>query len=201
MSNPIITVEGRRVYIQTRYGDPCVPALKRLGAHWDVQTKRWWITSAKKSQVEQAITNTAGQQNTADAEQSITVVGKARYKGRDYYVRWYGMCKNGEYKARLCSLDGKLDFWVPVAQVHELDVTGDGAVARITKVYQEPRSLESIRQFVAKAKEKEQANETQGEKPDNDCYWGGRDWLVKGCSRCRSLGKMCQSCRHDVYDS
>ena len=147
MSQNTITVEGRRVYIQTRYGDPCVPALKRLGAHWEPQTKRWWLTSAKQAEVEAAI-----------------------------------------------------DFWAAVARPHEFHVTGDGDVACITKTYQEARSLDSIRRYIERVRQQQKAVAIRGEKPDEECYWGGEDWLVKGCSDCRAEGRMCRTCRHDIYD-
>lgn len=200
MSQPTISVEGRRVYIQTRYGDPCVLALKRLGAHWEPQTKRWWLTSAKKAEVEAAVAASAGKPNEADAEREVTVVGKARYKGRNYYVRWVGQCKSGEHKARLCSLDGKIDFWAKAAQPHEYSVTGDGDVARITKTYQEARSLDSIRRYIERLKEAETSG--AGSKPDEDCYLGANDeWLVRGCGECARLGRMCKSCAFDIYDN
>lgn len=200
MSQPTITVEGRRVYIQTRYGDPCVPALKRLGAHWEPKTKRWWITSAKKAYVEAAVASTAGQPNEVDADRPVTVVGKARYKGRNYYVRWVGQCRSGDYKARLCSLDGKIDFWATAARPHEFHVTGDGDVARITKTYQEARSLDSIRRYIERLKEAETSG--AGSKPDEDCYLGANgEWLVRGCGECARLGRMCKSCAFDIYDN
>lgn len=200
MSQPTISVEGRRVYIQTRYGDPCVPALKRLGAHWEPQTKRWWLTSAKKAEVEAAVAASAGKPNEADAEREVTVVGKARYKGRNYYVRWVGQCKSGDYKARLCSLDGKIDFWAKAAQPHEYSVNGDGDVARITKTYQEARSLDSIRRYIERLKEAEQSG--AGAKPDEECYLGpDGQWLVRGCGECARLGRMCKSCAFDIYDN
>ncbi len=146
MSQPTISVEGRRVYIQTRYGDPCVPALKRLGAHWEPQTKRWWLTSAKKAEVEAAVAASAGKTSKADDNRDADpeVIGKAAYKGRSYYVRWAGTCKTGTAKFHLCTLDGKIDFWA------------DAALARWEKRYEESRTLSSIRRFVEERKAEEQ---------------------------------------------
>lgn len=132
---PTITTEGRRIYIQTAYGDPCVAALKSLGAHWDSTSKRWWITSAKEAAVREAIANSAGQ--PAPVEE-IMVCGKAQYRDRAYYVRWTGITRGGEHKARLCTLDGKVDFWADVAE----------GEAQITKTYQKPRTLQSIRDYI-----------------------------------------------------
>lgn len=197
MNNPIVTVEGRRVYVQTRYGDPVVPVLKRLGAHWEPQTKRWWLTSAKKAEVEAAIAASADKPNTAD-EQEVTVMGKARYKGRSYFVRYVGRCKNGDYKMRLCTLDGKIDFWAKAARPHEHAVTGDGDVARLVKSYEEARSLDSIRRYVERLREAKESG--PGTKPDEECYLSNGEWLVRGCGECSRLGRMCSSCRFDVFD-
>lgn len=199
MSQPVITVEGRRVYVQVRYGDPCVAALKELGAHWDAISKRWWASSAKREQVEAAVKASAGQPSTA-TNREVTVIGKARYKGRNYYVRWVGQCKSGDHKARLCSLDGKIDFWANCARPDDFHVTGDGDMARVTKTYQEARSLESIRQYVERLRN-DKTGVVRGDKPDEDCYWGGEDWLVKGCGQCKLLGRMCKSCACDIYDN
>lgn len=200
MSKPIISVEGRRLYIKTQYGDPCVPALKKLGAHWEPQTKRWWISTSKREDVEEIIRATADKPNTADANIEIMVLGKAKYKGRNYYVRWAGQTKNGDYKARLCSLDGKLDFWVNAARPHEFSIDGNGDIAAITKTYQEAMSLDSIRRYIERLKTA-QENNNVGDKPDEDCYLGANgEWLVKGCGECARLGHMCKSCRFDIYD-
>jgi len=195
-----VTVEGRRVYIQARYGDPCIPQLKLLGAHWDPGTKRWWIGSGKKAQVEACIASSAGKPNAVDEAREVTVSGKAAYKGRNYYVRWIGECKGGEYKARLCTLDGKLDFWVPAAR----PFSGDAAaadVARVTKAYKDDRPLAEIRQFVERLREEEASGVDRGEAPDEDCYWSGSEWLVKGCPACKAAGTMCRRCAFDVYDN
>lgn len=63
MSQPTISVEGRRVYIQTRYGDPSVPALKKLGARAEYRNGKffaWWLDASKKAQVEAVIAKHSG---------------------------------------------------------------------------------------------------------------------------------------------
>lgn len=106
MSQPTISVEGRRVYIQTRYGDPCISALKRLGAHWEPQEKRWWLTSAKKAEVEAAVAASAGKPNEADA-------GAGSKPDEDCYlgangerlVRGCGECARLGRMCRSCAFD------------------------------------------------------------------------------------------------
>ena len=202
MAAPVMTVEGRRVYIAVQYGDPVVPALKNLGAHWDATSKRWWIGSAKKAAVEAAITASAGKPAEKKEDDDIQVVGKARYKGRMYYVRWIGQCRNGEHKARLCSLDGKIDFWAPGGGPEHWAERGDGPVAKMVKEYEEPRSLAGIRQYIERMKADEASGRTASDpRPDEECYRGRTgEWMVRGCSACSALGKMCDRCRFDIYD-
>jgi hypothetical protein len=154
MSQPTLTVEDRRVYIKAPYGHPCITALKELGAHGEYREGKfygWWISTTKKAEVEAILARTANQAPAPDT--NITVLGKARYKGRDYYVRWVGTCKNGEYKARLCTLDGKLDFWVKAAQPH--DTSPPPEVGRVVKLYQEPRTLSSLQRFIEERRQEE----------------------------------------------
>lgn len=49
-----ITVEkqGRRVWITLPYGSPAKDKVKELGAHWDAESKRWWVSSSKAGEVE-----------------------------------------------------------------------------------------------------------------------------------------------------
>lgn len=133
-----MTVEARRVYVKTPFGHPVVAKLKSLGAHWDGERKQWWLGSGKKSEVEALLAspaNDAYAPNPAEDTDKITVVGKAKYKGKTYYVRWVGETKSGEYKARLVTLDAKIDFWAKCARPHERHVDGSGDVAAIVKTY------------------------------------------------------------------
>lgn len=196
MSTPNLTIDGRRLYIATQYGDPCVPGLKALGAHWDAASRRWWISSAKQADVEKAIAKTAGQSAISG---ETRLVGNAKYKGRTYYVQWFGDCKNGERKAHLCSLDGKIDFW---AKCEDYPRPGhdSGDVATIVKVYREPTTVGSIQRYIDRLKRGE-ANGA-GPKPDTDCYMGPQgEWLCRGCGECARLGTMCKSCQFDIYDN
>ena len=119
------------------------------------------------------------------------VVGKAEYKGRKYYVAWVGENKFGPgLRARLVSMDGKLDFWVNAVYAGSLVPPGKPA-AVIVASYDRPRSLDGLRDYAARAAK-------AGPKPSGDCYLSHRgEWLVKGCYECRSLGEMCPMCRHD----
>jgi hypothetical protein len=113
-------VEGSRVYVRTAYGEPAVAALKALGAHWDRERRMWWVGKAKRAALEEALVGSDRAQDEAAAKgeapakedpADIRLVGKAKYKGRVYYVRWAGRTKRGTYAMRLVTLDAALDFW------------------------------------------------------------------------------------------
>lgn len=158
---------GRRLYVQTAYGEPAVAALKSLGAHWDAEQKAWWISPKKRAEVEEILVGADRKEDEAkergdpipkeDAD-DIRLVGKATYKGRTYYVR--AVTRDG-HRCRLVTLDQSLDFWAPL--------TGEGDLATITKRY-EPReersygrptgrythtTLGSIRSFIERQKRAE----------------------------------------------
>lgn len=44
--------DGRRVYVRTKFGEPVVAELKRMGAHWDAESKAWWLGAAKRAEVQ-----------------------------------------------------------------------------------------------------------------------------------------------------
>jgi hypothetical protein len=122
--------------------------IKALGGHWDGDRRQWWVGSAKASEAEALVAKLSGAASgstadTAPAKEdadSIKLVGKAKYKGRTYYVRWVGQCKDGSYKCRLVTLDQSLDFWAACARPHEQHIDGNGDVAAIVKTYQ-PREV------------------------------------------------------------
>lgn len=163
---------GARIYV-TGNSFEFKTQLKAEGCHWDADRRQWWIGKAKKSAIEsivaksqQAATPTAPQ-SPADTA-SIRVLGKAKYKGKSYYVRWVGTCKTGAYKAHLITLDGSIDFWANCAQPHEYNqFDGNGDVAKIEKTY-DPReyrgqieytTLGSIRRYIESMK-KEKSDPT-----------------------------------------
>lgn len=154
-----MTIEGRRCWITTRYGEPCVEPLKALGCHWDRERKAWWISSGKAADVERILTDSgaafdlrkaddravradqledAGDVKAAEElrkgppkedSRNVRLIGKATYKGRTYYVR--AISADGR-RCRLVTLDQALDFWADA---------GDGeAQARVVKRY-EPREV------------------------------------------------------------
>lgn len=176
----IISREGRRIYVETRYGEPVVERLKDLGAHWDRDRRAWWLGAGKAGAVEALLAETAATAPAGpvkDDPAAVRLVGKARYKGRTYYVRWAGITKRGGYAMRLVTLDQALDFWAdgldPAALLS--DVTGARArqeqaekdgLAVLVKTYPareyrgrtEYTTLASIQRFI----ERERANRAAG---------------------------------------
>lgn len=133
---------GTRIYI-TGNTYPVKDRLRSAGCHWDGERKQWWIGAVKASAIEGIVGKLDGQAVETE-EREVTVLGKATYKGRSYYVRWAGRCKTGAEKFRLCSLDGKLDFWAAAE------------LCQWAKRYEEPRSLDGIRRYVERLKSGEE---------------------------------------------
>ncbi len=131
-----MTLDGRRCYIATAFGEPAVAPLKELGVHWDPDSRRWWISSAKKDQVaailaahqfdpRKALDRAAAADQAEEAGASPEAAAKLReapredistcriyaqveYKGRRYYV----IAETKDLsRCRLATLDGSLVFW------------------------------------------------------------------------------------------
>lgn len=166
---PTMTKEARRVYITTVYGHPIIAKLKDLGAKWEPESKRWWLGSAKEEAVTKLVEEFANVEKPQEDPREIVLVGKAEYKGRTYYVRFIG-----DTKARLISLDGKVDFWAELG-------TGEGQ-ARIVKRYAAPQgtgryrregtTLRSIQKFLEKKKAEEKEEKAiQTEMEERKAQW------------------------------
>lgn len=157
MSQPI-TLEriGQRVYIVGNTF-PVKDQLKKAGCHWDGERRQWWIGAAKAAAIEAIVAAPA-----APAEESgddVRLIGKAMYKGRTYYVR---ALSGDRTRARLISLDGRIDFWATVgpaedqAQVVKTYAPRERTYrGRTTRTY---TTLGSIRRFL----EQEAANRKAG---------------------------------------
>jgi len=191
-----IKQEGRRYYIM---GDTYSlrERLKSAGCHWDADRRAWWTgdrATADKFATAQTPQSTAKAENPDE----IRLVGKAKYKGRTYYIRWMGQTSRGTQAARLVSLDATIDFWADLDQIE------------IVKRY-EPReergrygrstgrtvhtTLGSIRSYIERMK-REDPQGIGRDLPDG-YYVRGGEILATGCSECASLGHMCPTCRHD----
>lgn len=196
-----ITLErvGQRVYFAgAPYG--AKDAIKAIGGHWDGDRRQWWVGAAKASAAEKL----AAEVGAAPADRKPQPIGddtrvlaRVKYKGRSYYA----VAETRDLtRCRLTTLDGSIDFWADCSAC-EL-VRRYEPHTREYRGYEETvyTTLGSLRRFVAEKRAEEKAGVVRGEKPDEECYWGGSDWLVRGCAECRSLGMMCRTCRHDIYD-
>lgn len=165
---------GKRIYVETKYGEPVVKKLKCLGAHWDATTKCWWLGVAKKAEVIALLAEKLEEEEPKKEDaRNIRLVGKALYKGKIYYCRFLGETKKG-YSARLVNLDQSLDFWAPAKRPGEKDEEG---FAVLIKTYQhreyrgrlEYTTLGSIQAFV----EKEKKNRESGGEVCAECGKSG----------------------------
>lgn len=155
-----IAKAGRRYYIEgNTYA--IKDQLRDAGCKWDPQRRAWW--TGKQEIADRfaggEATSSEPQQPKKEDPSSVKIVGKAKYKGRTYYVRYVGQTKRG-YAARLTSLDGSIDFWAAAAEAWGRQHDGSGDVAVIVKMY-EPReycgrleymTLAGLQRFVEQAK-------------------------------------------------
>ena len=116
--------------------------LKDAGASYDADRRQWW--TGKKEVAERFSGEVKESAKSEDAGLDTKVVGRAQYKGKSYYVIWHGHTRSGDYAAKLCFRDGTKEFWAK-----ETDQL------RITKEYQDPRSIRSLQDFARQAKEGE----------------------------------------------
>jgi hypothetical protein len=121
---------GRRTYI---IGDtyPHREALRAAGAHWDADRRAWWIGSRSTAEALAAsLASTSTSASTSNGPGRAGVVaGRARYKGRAYYVAGRRVRGRTPYddiveavttrdgsRVMLYSRDGSRQFWAPTWQ-------------------------------------------------------------------------------------
>lgn len=118
--------------------------LKSAGCHWDAQRKQWWIGAAKSDKIESIVGKLDGKEVKEDLSRK-PLLGKASYKGRDYYVL-ATTPKNGG-KLWLTVLDGSIDFWAATDACRWVKRYDPDGYRQTT--------LTSIRAFVAEKKREE----------------------------------------------
>lgn len=199
-----VTIEtaGRRHYI---IGNTFAvkDQLKEAGCKWDPDRKAWW--TGKRELADQLQSSLSGASSSSsdarsgDDPEKITVVAKARYKDRVYFVRWMGHTKRGAEAARLVSFDGKLDFWKDLAEIQIIKTYGrkNFRSGRI-----EYPTLGSIREFAEQAKQAkaegyDDVREYRAEKSDRCRGCGGAIVDAPGHS---AMGGYCGECAFDEYD-
>lgn len=132
-------VDGRRIYIKGNTY-PIKDQIKALGGKWDDGRKAWWIGAAKGAALDALLAPEGPPREDPD---NVIVSGKARYKGRSYYVRG-ATTREGRSRLRLTSLDCSVDFWATLG-------TGDDE-ASWERTYESARTLGSIRRFMEQQK-------------------------------------------------
>lgn len=197
-----MTIEkaGRRYYITGDTYSLREP-LKSAGCHWDAERRAWW--TSKLDVAEQfAATDSPAKAPSAEARaedpDQIRLVGKGRYKGRIYYIRWMGATRKGTRAARLVTLDAKLDFWADLDQVEIVKEYRPreerGQYGRPTG-RMEYTTLGGIRDYIARMKHDDPQGVGRG--VPNGYYMRGGQILSSGCAECSRRGEMCPTCQHD----
>lgn len=163
--------EGRRTYIM---GDtyPIRDTLRAGGAPWDADRKAWWLGDRDRAAALAAKIGPATEPTNAPAEApctNATVAGRAVYKGKTYYIagrvvrgrthwddRVAAVTTRDGAKIMLYSRDGKCKFWAPLPQygaVVKVGAAPDPSAAQITKTYDKPQTIGSLRRFAAEARD------------------------------------------------
>jgi len=177
---------GTRVYV-TGNTYAVKDRLKAAGCHWDGERRQWWIGAAKQAAIAAIVGGLAGQPAPKEDLSTRRVYGKAKYKGRLYYV----IGQSGSGRLRLTVLDGKIDFWA------------DESACQWEKRYTpreyrgrtEYQTLGGIQRFVESRKQHDPDGIGQNLEPGY--YMQNGEVLASGCAECRRLGTMCRSCQHD----
>lgn len=121
---------------------PIKNELKKIGAHWDADRKAWWIGSDKREKLEAFCG-----QSTAPSESlksDDTILGKARYKAREYLIVWEGETQRG-LALKLAFRDGTRLFWAGADE------------CEVTKRYREPLTLRKLNQLATEYKAQRQS--------------------------------------------
>lgn len=180
-----VTVEGRRIYVQTHKIPAYVDAAKAVGAKWDPESSRWWVGAVKKTALEAALVAAEAKLvANPDAQQDpskVRIIASVTYKGRRYYASAY--TRDGS-RVRLVTLpDAKgkyLDFWadaglVQVVKRYEPRTTGRGRFAR-----EEYQTLGGMASFIRRQR--------SGESSRVQCHecdaWHNKDENCPECGGC-----------------
>lgn len=121
---------GRRLYVQTSFGEPVVDRLKALGVHWDREARCWWISPQKRRAVEELLVESDQKKEEGvepekkpDDPDRIRLLAKVRYEGKTYFASFMGQTKRGQ-SAKLHTLPDDKDqfrtFWVDLDKVEVL---------------------------------------------------------------------------------
>jgi uncharacterized protein YbjT (DUF2867 family) len=120
MAPPLTTqIDGTRLYLLgSTYA--IKDQLRAAGCHWDGERKAWWIGRAKADAIQALLgsvptaptsaapTTTPPVSSDRRPDPTSRVIGRATYKGRDYYV--LAETRDGARRL-LASRDGAISFW------------------------------------------------------------------------------------------
>ena len=145
-----IEKRGRRYYIRGNTY-PIKDQLRSAGCRWDRDEKAWWTGKADVADRFASVRPESGRSERPERPApglDATVAGRARYKGRVYYLvgraSAYGevepvQTRDGA-KMLLAFRDGSKDFWAAADVVETL------------KLYQRPKTIRSLRDYAEMAR-------------------------------------------------
>ena len=195
MSSVALEKVGRRVYVRGNTY-PIKGELRSAGAKWDPEQKAWWIGSSKRAAIESVVSSGASASHVAprrDVEApgtDATVAGRARYKGRTYYVagrvsrgrtHWDDgveaiQSRDGQ-RILLYFRDGSRQFWAASSDVE------------ILRGYQRPTTIARLREY-AEQRKAEDRGEAECPVCARHCTCGTSfcHHHHDGCDRCGAEG-------------
>jgi hypothetical protein len=169
-----VTKKGRRHYLT---GAPysARTRLKNAGCNWDPDEGAWWTGRAQLAARLAAELQELSQQPETIPTDAKTIRGRARYKGRTYYL----LAERRDGSAcKLAFRDGSKAFW-----------SQQGEPVEVLSRYQSPRSIDQLRRF-AEERKAEQAGERACPACARHCTKGS-GWCSyhhDGCERCGAEG-------------
>lgn len=173
---------------------PIRKELQELGGQWRPERKFWSLPVSKYDAVMRLIAERGAKPDpeTVDPHAEV-LLGRAKYKGRSYYVLAHGTNQQGEEFAKLCFRNGSRIFWVPKKNIGELE---------ITKMYSTPKSIAALRAYSEQRRAEEAEESEKAAARDlftgDDCAECGAPGLgeheVKDRNGC--VGRVCLSCSH-----
>jgi hypothetical protein len=141
-----LQAEGRRLYFAGNTY-PVKNQLRALGATWDGARKAWWVGSGKREQAEQLVAKLSAAAGDGERAESISldarvIWGRVEMGGHKYYLLAEGTAKStGKPFMKLAWRDGSKVFWAK-----------EPASVVVLARYEEPKSIQQLRDFAAKAK-------------------------------------------------
>ena len=133
-----IKKEGRRYYlIGNTYA--IRDRLKAAGCHWDPGRRAWWTGDRAVAEcfTDESESGAKANRESETVAPQTPIIGRAKYRDREYYVLWEGWTRRGGRAAKLAFRDGSRVFWA------------DGGEYSLIKRYDMPITFARLQELAA----------------------------------------------------